>query len=138
MPRSVAPVVRRGSLRAIAQPALIAADLLLRPWRPDDDGDVAAVLAAFADPEIQRWGARDIRDADRARAWLRRWDTGWAAETDACWAVARDGVVIARVALRRLDMHLHSRSDPPHHPKTPQRPSVDVLYDPPRVSRTVG
>ena len=97
------PVVVPGSMRAIAQPDLTVDALLLRPWRPDD-GDVAAVLAAFADPEIQRWGMRDASTPAQARAWIHRWAAGWDAETDACWAVVTDGVVVGRAALRRLDL----------------------------------
>jgi len=104
VPRLVTPVVRPGSLRASAQPELTTGGLLLRPWRPDDAGDVAAVLLAFADPEIQRWGVRDIADAEQARAWMSGWAAGWEAETDACWAVARGSVVVGRVALRRIDL----------------------------------
>ncbi|WP_407343509.1 GNAT family N-acetyltransferase [Pengzhenrongella phosphoraccumulans] len=104
MSAAVNPVVLPGSLRATAQPDLAVSRLLLRPWRPDDDGDVAAVLAAFADPEIQRWGMRDVSSPAQARAWMRRWATGWWDETDACWAVVTDGVVVGRAAMRRLDL----------------------------------
>jgi len=105
MPRLVAPIVPPGSLATAPQPELTSpGGLLLRTWRPDDDGDVAAVLAAFADPEIQRWGVRDISTAEEASAWMRQWHAAWVAESDACWAVVRDGVVVARVALRRLNL----------------------------------
>lgn len=105
MLRPAPPVVPPGSLRASAQPELTAAvGLLLRPWQPDDAGDVAAVLTAFADPEIQRWGMRNVADAGQARRWMRGWAAGWEAETDACWAVVHDGVVVGRAALRRLDL----------------------------------
>jgi len=85
-----------------AQLELTSGDLVLRPWRPDAAGDVAAVLTAFADPEIQRWGVRDIATPEQARAWMRSWADSWEAETDVCWAVTRDGVVVGRVALRRV------------------------------------
>ena len=105
MPRTVAPLVPPGSLRACAQPVLNdATGLLLRPWQPDDDGDVAAVLAAFADPEIQRWGARVVVDTEEARNWMSGWAAAWEAETDACWAIVRSGAVVGRVALRRIDL----------------------------------
>jgi len=35
------------------QPEIAAGDLVLRPWRR---GDAAAVVLAWADPEIRRWG----------------------------------------------------------------------------------
>ncbi|QTE31130.1 GNAT family N-acetyltransferase [Pengzhenrongella sicca] len=105
MPRTVGPVVQPGSLSAGPQPELTTAGgLLLRPWRPDDADDVAAVLTAFADPEIQRWGVRHIVTAAQANAWLRGWTAAWIAETDACWAVAGADGVVGRVALRRLDL----------------------------------
>lgn len=105
MPRTVAPIVPPGSLRARAQPALTTATgLRLRPWLPDDAADVTAVLAAFADPEIQRWGVRNILTAEQARTWMGRWAAAWQAETDACWAVTRAGVVVARVAVRKIDL----------------------------------
>lgn len=105
VPRPVGPTLASGSMRARPQPVLVAsAGLSLRPWRPDDDGDVAAVLAAFADPEIQRWGLRHVADPDQARTWLAAWSRGWDAETDACWAVVHDGAVVGRAALRRLNL----------------------------------
>jgi RimJ/RimL family protein N-acetyltransferase len=100
----VVPAVGPGSLRATAQPELTAPGLLIRPWRPDDAGDVAAVLAAFTDPEIQRWGMRLVADADHARAWMGGWAAGWRSGTDASWAVVRAGAVVGRVALRRLGL----------------------------------
>jgi RimJ/RimL family protein N-acetyltransferase len=105
MPRTVAPLVPPGSLRASAQPELNSVDgLLLRPWQPDNDGDVTAVLAAFADAEIQHWGARVVVDADEARVWMGGWAAAWEAETDACWAIVRGDDVVGRVALRRIDL----------------------------------
>ena len=103
MPRLGAPIVLPGSLPA--QPQLTSpGGLVLRSWRPDAAGDVAAVLEAFADPEIQRWGVRNISTADQARVWMTRWTAAWRAETEACWAVLRDDVVVGRAALRRIDL----------------------------------
>ena len=109
MPRLGAPIVPPGPLPA--QPQLTSpGGLVLRSWRPDAAGDVAAVLEAFADPEIQRWGVRNISTADQARVWMTRWTTAWRAETDACWAVLRDGMLHVD---GWHDVHLHARVAPP-------------------------
>ena len=45
------------------------ARLVLRPWRPDD---APSLVAAWADPDIQRWtGVPDPRDVDAAARWIR-------------------------------------------------------------------
>ena len=42
---------------------------MLRPWRPDD---APSLVAAWADPDIQRWtGVPDPRDVDAAARWIR-------------------------------------------------------------------
>ena len=59
-------------------PPLRSGDLVLRPWRVED---APALVAAWADPEIQRWtGVPDRRDLDAAERWIagdderrRRW-----------------------------------------------------------------
>lgn len=52
VPRLIAPLVADGVMRARPQPILRVADqLVLRPWRL---GDVDAVVAAYADREIQQ------------------------------------------------------------------------------------
>lgn len=62
MSRLTAPVRPAGSLGQAGQPPLQAGDLLLRPWAA---ADAAALRAAFADPEIQRWHARTIESLHR-------------------------------------------------------------------------
>lgn len=43
-------------------------DLVLRPWRPDD---APALVAAWADPEIQRWTkVPAVRDRAAAERWI--------------------------------------------------------------------
>jgi len=75
--------------------------LLLRPWRPED---AAALVAAWADPEIQRWtgvpGARDLAAAER---WIagdeeRRWR-----DLSLDLVVERDGDVAGEVGLSSFD-----------------------------------
>jgi ribosomal-protein-alanine N-acetyltransferase len=57
-----------------------------------------------ATPQIQQWSARVIVDTDEARAWMASWASTWEAETDVCWAVERQGVVVGRVAVRDIDL----------------------------------
>lgn len=103
VPRLVPPVIASTDWPDV-QPALTTGTgLLLRPWRMHDEADVAAVLAAYADPGIQRWGVRDIPDAQEAQTWIAGWAAGWEERTDACWAVEQDGETVGRIALRRLD-----------------------------------
>jgi RimJ/RimL family protein N-acetyltransferase len=46
--------------------------VVLRPWRPDDAGSLAA---AWADPEIARWTAVPAdRSAEAAARWIAGWD----------------------------------------------------------------
>lgn len=104
MSRLVPPVIAPAHWQDVQPVLTTGTGLLLRPWRLHDAGDVAAVLAAYADPEIQRWGVRDVPDAHEARTWMAGWAAAWRERTDACWAVERDGATIGRIALRRLDL----------------------------------
>ena len=53
---------------------LSTARLRLRPWRPDDEADVAAALAIHRHPELARFVPHAVcADADQAAALLRRW-----------------------------------------------------------------
>jgi RimJ/RimL family protein N-acetyltransferase len=101
MPRLVAAVVQPGALSGMQQPAIsIDEDLLLRPW---DVADVSAVVAAYAEQDIQAWNLSSMNDAE-AREWIRSWAATWEAETDACWAIAEksDLSVVGRIALRHI------------------------------------
>ncbi len=102
MPSLVTPAIPVGRLRALSQPVIGAGDLLLRPWQA---ADAPAVVAAFADPAIQRWHARTMTP-DEAAEWIARWPRRWSAETDAGWAVAlaSSGAAIGQVSLRNLDL----------------------------------
>ena len=52
----------------LPDPPLRSGDLLLRPWRLDD---APALVAAWADPEIQRWtGVPTRRDLAAAERWI--------------------------------------------------------------------
>ncbi|HEY2284866.1 MAG TPA: GNAT family N-acetyltransferase, partial [Streptosporangiaceae bacterium] len=100
MPRVAAPVVPAGSLSRAAQPALPAGGLILRPWAAADAG---ALIAAFADPAIQRWHARTVESAAEAQSMIAGYRRAWAAETAAHWAITGPEV-LGRVALRSIDL----------------------------------
>jgi RimJ/RimL family protein N-acetyltransferase len=100
MPPLTAPVVPAGSLSQVAQPTFQAGDLVLRPWAA---ADAAALVAAFADPAIQRWHARTVESMPEARALIARYQQAWRSETGAHWAITGPEV-IGRVALRSVDL----------------------------------
>ena len=88
-------------MAATTQPVIAGNGLVLRPWR---DGDLAAVLAGYADPAIRQWHVKSMDEAE-AQAWIAHWPLRWAAETGAGWAVTRDGRDAAgQISLTRLDL----------------------------------
>jgi len=87
-----------GSLAALTQPEIRANGLLLRPWR---QADRPAVVAAYADPAIQRWHCRSVTD-DEANDWIAAWRVRWSGETGAGWAVLDAGDVAGQISLRRI------------------------------------
>ena len=83
-------------------PPLRAGDLLLRPWHPDD---APALVAAWADPEIQRWtGVPAARDLAAAARWItgdaERRRRGLSLDL----VIARGGEVAGEVGLSRFDL----------------------------------
>ncbi|MCP2328935.1 RimJ/RimL family protein N-acetyltransferase [Hamadaea flava] len=96
-----------GILRDQAQPVLRTGDLVLRPWR---ESDVDAVVAAYADPGIQRWHVRTMT-GEEALDWIESWSRYWTAERAASWAVTGpDDVPLGQVGLRQVDLfegHAH-------------------------------
>ncbi|GIH19008.1 acetyltransferase [Rugosimonospora africana] len=82
------------------QPEIDANGLLIRPWRPSDR---SAVVAAFADPAIQRWHCRSMTD-EEAAGWISSWPRRWRDETDAAWAVLDAATVVGQIGLRRVDL----------------------------------
>jgi [ribosomal protein S5]-alanine N-acetyltransferase len=85
------------------QPVLpVDALLALRPWT---DADVPAIVAAYADPDIQRWNLHTY-DEDEAKSLVAKWNRSWINETSAHWAITKtsDDVAIGRVGLRTLDL----------------------------------
>jgi RimJ/RimL family protein N-acetyltransferase len=103
MPKLIPDVVPKGTMAATAQPRLSAGEtFLLRAWEPDD---VPAVVAAYADPDIQRWHL-ETKDQTEAADWIAEGKLNWQNETNASWAITENasGTVLGRVGLR--DVHL--------------------------------
>lgn len=98
MPLLVEPLIPPGRMAALAQPVIEAAGVRLRPWQPSDR---PAVLAGYADPDIQRWHCRSMTD-DEARAWIDAWPNRWRREAGTGWAVVDASEVVGQVSLRRL------------------------------------
>ncbi|WUJ73463.1 GNAT family N-acetyltransferase [Kribbella soli] len=89
MPLLVDPALPDGTLRAGTQPRLTTNDgMVLRPWQRDD---AAAVLTAFACPEIQWWHVRRLDTLEEAAEWVGQWADRWETETAASWAVVDGG-----------------------------------------------
>lgn len=100
MPKTVAPVVVAGSMAGHPQPVLYVDELILRPW---SSGDVSAIVAAYADPAIQRWHTRSMTRTE-AEEWVVAANSSWTAETAASWAVTASDQVVGRMSLRRVDL----------------------------------
>ena len=106
MPLLIPPVVPPGTLSSVSQPDIVVGDLVLRAWRP---ADAAAVIRAFADPDIQHWHFRRYDTIAEAEAWISEANEAWRRETSASWAITRrsggpagdpvGGTVVGRAAL---------------------------------------
>lgn len=96
-------VLPPGTLSGREQPTIpVEVGLSLRPWSSDD---VPALVAAYSDPEIQRWNLFSC-DSLEAEQMIARWRDRWTAETGADWAIAEtsDDLAIGRVWLRSIDL----------------------------------
>ncbi|GIG21348.1 acetyltransferase [Cellulomonas chitinilytica] len=102
MPYSTTPIVPPGRMSAAPQPTLVAGDLVLRPWTPDD---WPVVVAAHADPAIRYWHARILTDEAGAAEWIAQRSGAWGEETGAEWAVSDGSTILGRVAIYHLDLH---------------------------------
>jgi [ribosomal protein S5]-alanine N-acetyltransferase len=82
---------------------------LLRPWRKED---APMVVAAFADPDIQRWNMHRMDSEEEALEWIDRWADCWADGSDVGFAVARvdNDVAAGFVALRQIRLQ-HARAE---------------------------
>ncbi len=99
MARLLAPVLPPGSLSGRQQPVL-AVDhrFVLRPWAKDD---IPALVAAYADPDIQYWHFTSLSTAE-AEDLILKWNDAWRSETGAHWAIANtsEDFAIGRISLR--------------------------------------
>jgi ribosomal-protein-alanine N-acetyltransferase len=100
MPDLVSPVVPPGRIRNQPQPTFRIGELTVRPWRAED---AAAVVAAYADRDIQQWHARSMTPAEAA-AWLASWADRWRGETGAGWAVTMQEMLVGRVGFSRISL----------------------------------
>jgi RimJ/RimL family protein N-acetyltransferase len=85
------------------QPVLRVDDqFVLRPWTQED---VPALVAAFADPDIQHWNLNSF-DMAEAKRLVAKWNDSWRNESGAYWAIARtsDDFAIGQVGLRVVDL----------------------------------
>ncbi|MER7753218.1 GNAT family N-acetyltransferase [Kitasatospora sp. NPDC097643] len=83
-------------------------DIQLRPWGRAltlAGGTVDALMAAAADPEINRWNRMRTADPAGAEAFLDRCDASWADGRSAAFAItdAHDGSLCGTSALRWTD-----------------------------------
>ncbi len=105
VPRLIAPAMAAGWFAGSGQPEIVVRPaVVLRPWRL---GDAAAVLAAFTDPDIQRWHVRRADSLEEAVEWITDRQRGWAAESELNWAVAerQSDAVLGRMSLNSVDLH---------------------------------
>jgi RimJ/RimL family protein N-acetyltransferase len=104
MPRLIAPAMKSGSFARSDQPSIpVGPDVVLRPWRL---ADAAAVMQAFADPDIQRWHVRRAESIDEAAGWITAWQRGWGEESELNWALAEQetGTLLGRASLMGVDL----------------------------------
>ncbi|MGN6244754.1 MAG: GNAT family N-acetyltransferase [Motilibacteraceae bacterium] len=100
--------------------AVTTGSLVLRPWRPEAEADIEAVLRAAQDPELSLWNGvlRTVEDAyavsepaarTAAVEWLARM-ADWRGGAHATWAVAQPpgDVVLGYVSLFDVDREQES------------------------------
>lgn len=79
-------------------------DLTLRPWR---DEDAAAILAAFATPDMARQADRPVESRDEAASWISRRTAERAAGSAYAFAVVDGaGTVLGHAAVGAVN-HVH-------------------------------
>jgi [ribosomal protein S5]-alanine N-acetyltransferase len=85
----------------LPDPPLRSGELALRPWRL---ADAPALVAAWADPDIQRWtGVPESRDLAAAEHWIAGDGVRRAQDLSLDLVVQRDDEVAGEVGLSRLD-----------------------------------
>jgi ribosomal-protein-alanine N-acetyltransferase len=100
VPLLAGPALAPGSIASREQPVLAVDEFVMRPWRASD---AAAVVTAYADPDIQRWHARSMTPAE-ASVWIDRWSARRSAETGTGWAIASESWLLGQISLRTLDL----------------------------------
>lgn len=70
--------------------------MVLRPWEAED---VAAVVAAYADPGVAHWHVRSMTSSE-AIEWIRAGEAAWREERAASWAIHAAGAVVGRMTLK--------------------------------------
>lgn len=86
----------------LPDPPLRSGELVLRPWRPDD---APALVAAWADPEIQRWTAvPPVADGAYAARWIAGWEARRRAGLSLDLVVDVAGEVAGEVGLSSRDL----------------------------------
>lgn len=101
MPELVAPVLCRGVFSCQAQPTLkTGGDIEIRPW---GEHDAQFLVAAYSDPEIQRWHVRTMTTKE-ALGWITDRIERWESERGADWVVTREGIPVGRVGLRAVNL----------------------------------
>ncbi len=100
MPELAPPVIPWERWVGREQPVLRADGLVLRPWEP---ADTPSVVAAYEDPDIQRWHVRTMAPGE-ATGWVRSWAEQWSAGNGASWAVVEADVVVGRSGAQHVDL----------------------------------
>jgi RimJ/RimL family protein N-acetyltransferase len=100
VPLLATPALQPGTMAALTQPEITANGIVLRPWQAPDR---LVVVAAFADPAIQRWHCRSMTDQEAAD-WIDSWPARWRTESGASWAVLAADAVVGQVGLRSIDL----------------------------------
>jgi [ribosomal protein S5]-alanine N-acetyltransferase len=86
----------------LPDPPLRSGDLVLRPWHLDD---APALVAAWADPEIQRWTAVPmVREQAYAERWIAGDEERRQRNLSLDLAIDRDGVVAGEVGFVAYDL----------------------------------
>jgi len=86
----------------LPDPPLRSGDLMLRPWR---DEDAPGLVAAWRDPDIQRWtGVPDARDLAAAQRWIAGDEARRARDLSLDLVVVRDGAIVGEVGLSGFDL----------------------------------
>ena len=82
------------------EPTASAPALLLRPWQ---DTDIETIVKAYRDDAMRRWLMGSVDGEHEARAWLARWETGWADDTRLSWAIEEEHEVVGHFVVKAAE-----------------------------------